>query len=97
MYVIPADYRNVVSYLSGYDHAATEAGRPSVLDEFRDWLHLKVGHHCSLHWSFVILQLFADNDVEAAQRKLMEFLTEFLEESEEVAAENRKRYSRMKY
>lgn len=97
MYVYPANYRNVVSYLGGYDHAATEAGRPSVLDAFSEWLDVKVGHHCNVHWSGVILQLFAENDEEVAQKRLMEFLVEFLEQTEEEAAKSKRRYARMKY
>jgi len=77
MYVQPYNFETVVAYLDGYDHAVLASGRKSYLEEFREWLHRRVGHHCSLHWAAVIRDVFAKKNKNVALRKLFEFFREF--------------------
>ena len=77
MYFQPFNYDSLVAYLSGYDHAMIERGEPSSLLAFKNWLHEKVGHHCSLHWSRVIVDVFACGDRAMAMGKFFVLYKEY--------------------
>ncbi len=77
LYLVPYNYDTVIAYVSGYDNALVEKGEPSNLDSFNLWLHKRVGHHCSLHWSTVITNVFCDGDREVALKRFFEFYREY--------------------
>ncbi len=93
MYVQPFNYDTLVSYLSGYDHGGMVSGGESFLDAFRDWLHDRIGHHCALHWSVVVRDLFANRSAEQAVPVLFQLLRQFFREKKEhrMAKVTRKR------
>jgi hypothetical protein len=78
LYIQPFTYDTLVAFLDGYDCAIYDGGNASILQHFREWLHNKVGHHCSLHWSVVIWDLFAGKDESFAVSALFNLLREFI-------------------
>jgi hypothetical protein len=77
MYVQPVSFATVVAFISGFDAGTQRRGTKTVLDGFVDWINQRMGHHCSLHWSAVIREKFADGDKDLALPTLFELLHEY--------------------
>ena len=81
MYIYPVSYETLVAYLSGYDGAKVESGAPSIIEAFREWLHGRVGHHCSMYWAAVVREEFAGGDSRRAVPQLFGLFREFLHDT----------------
>jgi hypothetical protein len=89
MYIQPFTYETTVAFLSGYNHAMVSLGESNLLDSFREWLHERVGHHCSLSWPTVVRDIFAKGDSSLAIQELFGLLRAFLNQLSGAPGEER--------
>lgn len=85
LYIQPLNYSTLVAFLTGYDMAIVSSGEPGFLSRFKEWIDKRVGHHCSLHWSAVIRDVFAGGDSDRAMSVLHQMFGEFMRELENGA------------
>lgn len=77
MYLSPFNYSTLTTYLDGYYQGIKDTGQICEFEVFKEWLELKLGHHCSFRWSWLILNLFSDHDEEKAIKNFFQLFWEF--------------------
>lgn len=78
MYIQPYNYFSIMNYILGYDHHCIDIGENSAFDGFQEWLIVEIGHHCSIHWTRLIYDIYADENDELAIEKFFELYSNFL-------------------
>jgi hypothetical protein len=85
LYIQPFNYQTLVAFISGYDLAVAESDGKGLLERFREWLHNRVGQHCSMSWAAVIRAEIAEKDEDQAVRVLIRLFRDFIRESKSDA------------
>ncbi len=77
MYISPFNFFSLVAYLDGYNHGLNDGEHTNEFEDFKKWINVKVGKHCSLSWSWIILNNFSDKNKDNALQNLFQLFKDF--------------------